>query len=175
MFLSVIPSYLLTHINGYLSPLLPQHSPTDSSGDASMKVLERPTVGAGAPSQPISTEQPSNQETKPKKKKKKKAKMVDGEEEDGGKKAARGGAEEDIKSEFHRLGSDAGEQVTGGSSPSVEDKKKRKKKPKEKAEGKEPKEPKTPKTPKTAKTPKEPKEKKAKSSTPKTKTPKKTR
>uniref|UniRef100_A0A8D2ZG83 Chromodomain helicase DNA binding protein 7 n=1 Tax=Scophthalmus maximus TaxID=52904 RepID=A0A8D2ZG83_SCOMX len=131
-----------------------------------------PTICAGMPSQPISTEQPSNQETKPKKKKKKKAKVADADEEEGGKKAAKGGAEEDSKSEFPRSGSEAGEQVTGtgiveGSSPSVEEKKKRKKKPKEKAEGKEPKEPKTPKTPKMPKTPKEPKEKKAKSSTPK--------
>lgn len=156
----------LTHI------FLPQHSPTDSSGDASMTVPDRPTA-TGAAGQPISTEQPSNQETKPKKKRKKKAKAVDTEEEEGGKKA--GG--EDDKLEFPGTGSDAGEQNAGtgtveGSSPPVEEKKKRKKKPKEKAEGKEPKEPKTPKTPKT---PKEPKEKKTKSTTPKAKTPKKTR
>ncbi|XP_035026244.2 chromodomain-helicase-DNA-binding protein 7 [Hippoglossus stenolepis] len=154
-----------------------QHSPTDPSGDASMMVTERPTVCAGVPSQPISTEQPNNQETKPKKKKKKKAKVVD-EEDEGEKKAGRGSAEVDLMSEFTRSGSEAGEQVTGtgiveGSSPTVEEKKKRKKKPKEKAEVKEPKEPKTQKTPKMPKTPKDPKEKKAKSSMPKTKPPKK--
>ncbi|XP_056276193.1 chromodomain-helicase-DNA-binding protein 7 isoform X2 [Pseudoliparis swirei] len=144
-----------------------------------MKVPDRPAVGVCSPGQPISTEQPGNQETKPKKKRKKKAKVASGEKEEGGKNAARetpaaaGGAEEDVKSEFPGTGSDAGERVTGkgtveGSSPPVEEKKKRKKKPKEKVEGKEP------KTPKTPKTPKEPKEKKTKSSTPKTKTPKRT-
>ncbi|XP_026168440.1 chromodomain-helicase-DNA-binding protein 7 isoform X2 [Mastacembelus armatus] len=160
-----------------------QHSPTDPLSDASVMVPDRPAVGAGAPGQPISTEQTSNQETKPKKKKKKKAKTVHGKEEEGGKKAVRGKGgvevEEDVKSEFPASGNDTGERITStgiveGCSPPVEEKKKRKKKPKEKTEGKEPKEPKTPRTPKTPKTPKEPKEKKAKSSTPKTKTPKKT-
>lgn len=153
----------------------PQHSPTDMSGDAAMTVPDRPTA-AGAPGQPVNAEQPNNQETKPKKKRKKKAKAADREEDDGGPKAA---GEED-KLEFPGTGSDVGGQVPGagiieGSSPPAEEKKKRKKKPKEKAEGKEPKEPKTPKTPKTPKEPKEPKEKKTKSSTPKAKTPKKTR
>lgn len=172
------PKLLSNSLTDIFFSLFLQHSPTDPSGDASVKAPERPNIGAGVPNQPISTDQPSNQETKPKKKKKKKAKAGDGEEDEGGKNAARGGgaAEEDLKSEFPRTGSDAGEQVTvtgtvEGSSPSLEEKKKRKKKPKEKAEGKEPK---TPKTPKMGKTPKDPKEKKAKSSTPKTKTPKKT-
>ncbi|XP_034559711.1 chromodomain-helicase-DNA-binding protein 7 isoform X3 [Notolabrus celidotus] len=150
-----------------------QHSPTDPPGDASMMVPDRSTVDAGAPSQPISTEQPSNQETKPKRKRKKKAKVVDKEEAEEEKKDG----EKEVSVEFPATGSDAGEQVTGvehGSSPPVEEKKKRKKKPKEKAEGKQPKEPKAQKTPKTPKTPKEPKEKKTKSSTPKAKTPKKT-
>uniref|UniRef100_A0A7N6APP1 DNA helicase n=1 Tax=Anabas testudineus TaxID=64144 RepID=A0A7N6APP1_ANATE len=124
---------------------------------------------------PIGTEQPSDQETKPKKKKKKKAKIMDGDEEEGVKKSLTGATEEDVKLEFPGSGSDVGQQVTDKgieeSSPLVEEKKKRKKKPKEKTEGNEPKEQKTPKTPKT---PKDPKEKKAKSSTPKTKTPKKT-
>uniref|UniRef100_A0A7N6B9N4 DNA helicase n=1 Tax=Anabas testudineus TaxID=64144 RepID=A0A7N6B9N4_ANATE len=152
-----------------------QHSPTDPSGDASMRLPDRPAVGAGAPGQPIGTEQPSDQETKPKKKKKKKAKIMDGDEEEGVKKSLTGATEEDVKLEFPGSGSDVGQQVTDKgieeSSPLVEEKKKRKKKPKEKTEGNEPKEQKTPKTPKT---PKDPKEKKAKSSTPKTKTPKKT-
>uniref|UniRef100_A0AAQ4QGG2 Chromodomain helicase DNA binding protein 7 n=1 Tax=Gasterosteus aculeatus aculeatus TaxID=481459 RepID=A0AAQ4QGG2_GASAC len=159
-----------------------QHSPSDPSGDASMMVPDRSTVGAGTTGQPISTEQPSNQVTKPKRKRKKKAKVAAGEDE-GGKEAREEAAaaregEEDAKSDYLGTGSDAGEHVAGtgtveGSSPPMEEKKKRKKKPKEKVEGKEPKAPKTPKTPKTPKEPKEPKEKKAKSSTPKTKTPKK--
>lgn len=170
--------YLLSNsIVGISLYPLHQHSPTDPSGDALMMVPERPTVSAGVPSQPISTEQSGQPETKPKKKKKKKAKVVDGEE--GGKMAA-GEVEEDFKSELPNPGSEACEQVTGtgiveGSSPSEGEKKKRKKKPKEKAQGQEPKEPKTAKTPKTPKTPKEPKEKKAKSSVTKTKTPKKNR
>lgn len=160
-----------------LSPA-PQHSPTDASSDASTMLPDRPVVGASA-GQPISTEQSSDQEMKPKKKKKKKAKVADGEEDDDGKKLAAEGAE-DVKSVFPGSGIDAAQQVTDmvvveGSSSPVEEKKKRKKKPKDKKEGKEPKEPKTPKMPKTPKTPKDPKEKKAKSSTPKPKTPKKTR
>uniref|UniRef100_A0A7N8Y3W3 Chromodomain helicase DNA binding protein 7 n=1 Tax=Mastacembelus armatus TaxID=205130 RepID=A0A7N8Y3W3_9TELE len=165
---TMISTELLSNSDELISPHVPQHSPTDPLSDASVMVPDRPAVGAGAPGQPISTEQTSNQETKPKKKKKKKAKTVHGKEEEGGK-----------KSEFPASGNDTGERITStgiveGCSPPVEEKKKRKKKPKEKTEGKEPKEPKTPRTPKTPKTPKEPKEKKAKSSTPKTKTPKKT-
>ncbi|KAM8851002.1 LOW QUALITY PROTEIN: chromodomain-helicase-DNA-binding protein 7 [Spinachia spinachia] len=156
-----------------------QHSPTDPSGDASMMVPDRVTVGAATSGQPISTEQLSNQVTKPKRKRKKKAKVAAGEDEGEKKVAAREEAvaregEEDAKSDYLGTGSDAGEHVAGPGtvegSPLMEEKKKRKKKPKEKVESKEPKAPKTPKTPKT---PKEPKEKKAKSSTPKTKTPKK--
>ncbi|TNM98269.1 hypothetical protein fugu_014515 [Takifugu bimaculatus] len=146
-----------------------QHSPTDSSGDASMTTPDRlPTTG-----QLLSTEQLSNQDSKPKKKRKKKAKAADLQEEEMENVA--GG--QDGKLEFPGTGSDASEQITGkeiveGSLPPAE-KKKREKKPKEKVGGKEPKEPKTPKTPKIPKTPKEAKEKKTKSSTPKAKTPKK--
>lgn len=123
-----------------------------------------------AAGQPTSTEPASSQESKPKKKRKKKAKAdLPQQETDGG---------ADGKLELPGTGSDAREQVTGaetaeGSLPAAEEeKKKRKKKPKEKVEGKEPKEPKTPKTPKT---PKEAKEKKGRSSTPKARTPKKSR
>lgn len=123
----------------------------------------------------LSTEQLSNQDSKPKKKRKKKAKAADLQEEEMENVA--GG--QDCKLEFPGTGSDASEQVTGkeiveGNLPPAE-KKKREKKPKEKVGGKEPKEPKTPKTPKIPKTPKEAKEKKTKSSTPKAKTPKKSR
>lgn len=129
-----------------------------------------PTTG-----QLLSTEQLSNQDSKPKKKRKKKAKAADLQEEEM--ENAAGG--QDGKLEFPGTGSDAIEQVTGkeiveGNLLPAE-KKKREKKPKEKVGGKEPKEPKTPKTPKIPKTPKEAKEKKTKSSTPKAKTPKKSR
>lgn len=155
--------------------LPPQHSPADPSGEALVMLPDRSTACTGASGQPISTEQPNDQETKPKKKKKKKAKVLVGEEEEDGKNTSVGG-EEDIKSEFPVTGSDTGDHGTvEGSLLPQEDKKKRKRKPKDKAEGKEPKTPKAPKTPKTPKEPKEPKEKKVKNLTPKTKTPKKTR
>ncbi|KAJ0058954.1 hypothetical protein NL108_003289, partial [Boleophthalmus pectinirostris] len=155
-----------------------QHSPTDPSGEGSVMLPDRSTASG----QNICTEQPNDQETKPKKKKKKKAKVLDAEDEELKNTSVEGG-EEDMKSEFPATGSDAGELGTVEGISPPQEKKKRKKKPKDKAEGaegKEPKEPKTPKTPKapkTPKTPKEPKEakeKKTKVSTPKAKTPKKT-
>ncbi|XP_072297015.1 chromodomain-helicase-DNA-binding protein 7 [Eucyclogobius newberryi] len=159
-----------------------QHSPTDPSGEGSVMLPDRSTASG----QNISTEQPSDLETKPKKKKKKKAKVLNAADEEGMKNTSVEGGEDDMKSEFPAAGNDMGAQGTVEGISPPQEKKKRKRKPKDKAEGtegKEPKEPKTPKTPKvpktpkTPKTPKEPKEakeKKPKVSTPKTKTPKKT-
>lgn len=160
-------------INCHISLWSFQHSSLDPSADASVIVPDRPT---GDARQPVGTERPNDQETKPKKKKKKKTKVEDGEEE---RKKSITKVEEDIKSGLPSTGCEqgAGPGIGDGTSPAVE-KKKRKKKPKEKAEGteaKEPKTPKMPKTPKTPKTPKEPKEKKVKNSTPKVKMPKKSR
>ncbi|XP_061695870.1 chromodomain-helicase-DNA-binding protein 7 isoform X2 [Syngnathoides biaculeatus] len=153
-----------------------QHSQLDPSGDASLMVPDGLTGGTGDASQPVCTEQPSGQETKPKKKKKKKTKLEDGGQE--GKKCMTKGREEHVKLEFPFTGCEqgTGTVIGDGNFPPVEDKKKRKKKPKDKAEGIEAKDlktPKMPKTPKTPKTPKEPKEKKVKNSAPKAKMPKK--
>ncbi|KAK7945452.1 hypothetical protein WMY93_001180 [Mugilogobius chulae] len=143
-------------------PIPPQQAfPTDPSGEGSVMLPDRSTASG----QNISTEQPSEQETKPKKKKKKKAKALTTEDDEEAKNTSMEGGDEDMKSEFPATGNDTGELGTVEEiSPPQEDKKKRKKKPKDKAEGaegKEPKEPKTPKAPKAPKTPRPPKNRKS--------------